>query len=274
MLSEIDKHTPQPDYSQLDKFFHNIDFLVPDYQRSSQYMVAIHQVFYSWVGQQVREKKVLDAGCGEGYGVNILGKTAQRAVGIDVKEDLINYALRRYLSENIEFLVMDCETLGFQKEAFDIVVCNELIEHLVNYKAFISGTFELLKPGGFFICATTNAELSFKKDDGSPMNRNHFQEFNVEQLRAELKPFTENIGIYSEVLKSKSSSYMFNKPARSIEWLLVKLGIKHKIPIQWRNYVREKITGVKVKEMISEGYEIVEGYSPDAMYIIAKCIKK
>ncbi|MGD8752185.1 MAG: class I SAM-dependent methyltransferase [Anaerolineales bacterium] len=274
MLPEIDKHPSQPDYSQLDKFFHNIDFLVPDYPRSSQYMVAIHQTFYSWVGRQVSEKTVLDAGCGEGYGVNILGKTAQRAVGVDVKEDLIIYALRRYLSANIEFLVMDCETLGFQKETFDLVVCNEMIEHLVNYKAFISGVFELLKPGGGFICATTNAELSFKKDDGSPLNRNHFQEFTVEQLVSELKPFTEGIQIYSEVLKSRSSSYMFIKPARSIEWLLVKLGIKHKIPIQWRNYVREKITGVKVNEMISEGFEIIEGYSPGAMYIIASCIKK
>jgi 2-polyprenyl-3-methyl-5-hydroxy-6-metoxy-1,4-benzoquinol methylase len=226
------------------------------------------------VGRQVNKKTVLDAGCGEGYGVNILGKTAQRAVGIDIREDLISYALRRYLLKNIEFLVMNCEIFGFQKEAFDIVVCNEMIEHLVNYKAFISGAFRLLKPGGLFICATTNGELSLKKDDGSPLNRNHFQEFNVEQLVSELKPFTEEVQIYSEVPKSKSSSYMFNKPARSIEWLLVKLGIKHKIPIQWRNYVRERITGVKVKEMISEGYEIVEGYSPNAMYIIASCIKK
>lgn len=273
MLPENATKQSQPDYDQIDKFFQNIDFLVPDYERSCQYMVAIHQDYYHWLEPQVSGKMVLDAGCGEGYGVNMLGKTGKRVVGIDIKEELVNYANRRYPLKNIEFMVMDCENFGFQKGSFDVVVCNEMIEHLFNYRAFLSGAFELLKPGGVFICATTNAELSFKKNDRSPMNRNHFQEFTAEQLMSELQLFTDDIKIFSQVMKTNSSSFILNKPARSIEWLLVKLGIKHKIPIQWRNYVREKITGVKVKDMISEGYEIVEDHSPDALYIIAKCIK-
>jgi 2-polyprenyl-3-methyl-5-hydroxy-6-metoxy-1,4-benzoquinol methylase len=274
MLPEIDKQSSQPDYSKIDKFFKNIDFLVPNYAKSCQYMVAIHQAYYGWLKTQVNGRTVLDAGCGEGYGVDILGKAAMKSVGIDIKEDLITHAVRRYPLENLEFLVMDCESFAFQKGSFDVVVCNEMIEHLSNYKAFLTGAFELLRTGGLFICATTNAEITFKKNDGSPMNRNHFQEFTVGELMTELQPYYHDIRIYSETMKPKSSSYILNGRARIIERFLVKLGIKHKIPVQWRNSVREKITGVKVDEMISEGYEIVEGYSPDSIYIIAKCIKK
>jgi 2-polyprenyl-3-methyl-5-hydroxy-6-metoxy-1,4-benzoquinol methylase len=236
-------------------------------------MVAIHEAFYHWVVPQVRGMLVLDAGCGEGYGVNILGKTASTAIGIDIKEELIIHAKKRYLSENLDFFIMDCEKFAIERASFDAVVCNEMLEHLRNYKDFLSDVSQSLKTGGVFFCATTNAELSFEKPDGSPMNRNHFQEFTVKQLTEELKYIFDDIEIFSEIMNHKTSSYILNKPSRIIEWILVKLGIKHKIPIQWRNYIREKITGVNVEDMISDGYQIIDGYYPDSLYIIVKCTK-
>lgn len=270
----IDKQPAQPNYKKIDKFFRNIDFVVPGYHKSSQYMAAIHQAFYHWMVPQVSGKNVLDAGSGEGYGVDILGQSANWVVGIDIKIELVSYAKNRYPASHLNYLLMDCENIAFQNEAFDIVVCNEMVEHLKYYREFLNSAFAILKPGGMFICATTNAGLSFSKNDGSPMNRNHYQEFTAEQLTDELQSFTDDIEIYSEIMNSKSSSFILNKPARGIEWLLVKFGIKHKIPIRFRNFIREKITGVKVDDMISEGYEIIEGDHPKSLYVIARCTKK
>ncbi len=256
------------DFHHLDPFFKNIDFVVPGYGRSSQYMVALHDTFYRWARAWVQGLVVLDAGCGEGYGVAILAEKAERAVGIDIKPQLIEHARRRYPASNLEFQVMDCEALKFADGSFDVIVCDELLEHLPNYENFLGSARRVLRAGGLFICATTNRKQSFMRSDGSPLNRNHYQEFDAVEFQKLLERYFQDLQIFSEKMNPLSKAYFSNPQARGIEWLLVRLGIKHKIPIGLRNFIRERVTGVKVDQMISHGFEIVEGVQNDAHYLI------
>ena len=261
--------TPEPtDFRPLEKFFRDIDFLVPGHERSSQYMVAIHREFYRWASHWVEGKTVLDAGCGEGYGSDLLAECAAHVVGIDMKTELVFHARRRYPRPNLHFEVMDCEAMTLADGSFDVVVSNELIEHLEDYGAFLDGAFRILAPGGLFLCATTNAELAFSEPDGAPMNRNHFQEFDATEFRCELELRYAQVRLYSQRMRGRSEKYVLNPRVRSLEWILVRLGVKHKIPIGWRNFVRERMTGVKVKDLIAEGFEIVEGAKADCLYLI------
>ncbi|MEX2030593.1 MAG: class I SAM-dependent methyltransferase [Anaerolineales bacterium] len=256
------------DFRPLRKFFDNIDFLVPGHEGSNQYMVAIHQEFYRWAGRWVGGKSVLDAGCGEGFGSAILAERAAQVMGIDIKPDLLAHARRRYPAPNLTFELMDCEAMSFPPAAFDVVVCNELVEHLRNYRAFLDGAYRALRAGGTFVCATTNAEVAFSGSDGAPLNRHHYQEFQAAEFQRELGRHFAHVQLFAECMRSRAALYLSHDPARWVERLLVRWGVKHKVPVRWRNFVRERMTGVRVEDFIAEGFEIVEGTRRDCLYII------
>jgi len=267
-LPESDKTPVRVDFRPIEKFFGNIDFLVPGHERSSQFMVAIHREFYRWARLWVEGKTVLDAGCGEGFGSAILAEAADRVVGIDLKPELVLHARLRYGMPNVGYEVMDCEAMTFPPASFDVVVCDELVEHLPNYRAFLDGAYRILVPGGMFLCATTNAEIAFSAPDGSPMNRNHHQEFGAAALRTELELQYYDVRLFSECMRARSEKYVLHPRARWVERLLVRLGVKHKIPVGWRSFVRERMTGVKVNDLIAEGFEIIEGTKEGCLYLI------
>ena len=62
----------------------------------------IHRYFFA--SKFVKDKKVLDLACGEGYGSDILSKTAKSVVGIDINKTTILHAQRKYLAKNIKFI--------------------------------------------------------------------------------------------------------------------------------------------------------------------------
>lgn len=261
------------EFQSLDKFFGDIDFVVPGHSLSSQYMVAIHRGFYEWASARVGGGTVLEAGCGEGFGAELLSQSADYVVAIDIKPELIEHARRRYQRPNIDFQVMDCQALRFEDESFDAVVSNELIEHLPRYGDFLREAQRVLRPGGRFLCATTNAAITFKKADGSPMNRNHYQEFNAGEIRRELSSYFQSVALLSQIMNEEFRRFTFHRVARGLERLLVRMGVKHKIPIRLRNRVRQRLTGVDIDDATEAGFQIVEGHLNEALYLIADAVK-
>jgi len=256
------------EFQAIDKFFSNIDFLVPGDSRSSQYMVAIHKEFYAWATGRVAGQTVLDAGCGEGFGADTLAQTAEQVIAIDIKPELIEHARRRYPAANLLFQVMDCTAMDFTPGFFQVVICNEVIEHLTDYRAFLREAHRVLAPRGRFICATTNAEISFRAPDGSPMNRHHDQEFTVRTLRAELARHFDSVHIFSQLMNPAFREYTLDRKARFLERLMIALGFKHKIPIRLRNRVRQWLTGVDLVSATRAGFPVVHGEASDALYLI------
>ncbi len=230
--------------------------------------VAVHKAIYRWAQPLVAGKVALDAGCGTAYGTDILAEVAERVVGVDIDQAEIEKASEIGSRKNVEFRVMDCEALDFPPNSFDVVFSNALMEYLTDYKAFLIGARRVLKPGGLCMCSTKNYDLSFKKLDGSPLYEGHIQEFNAARLRAALEQGFTNVRIYSEQMRPRVQAYMMNGRAMIIEHLLVKLNVKHRIPLTLRNYVRRLITGVSADEIAPEDFEIVLGEFSDCWYVI------
>jgi 2-polyprenyl-3-methyl-5-hydroxy-6-metoxy-1,4-benzoquinol methylase len=98
--------------------------------------------------------RVLDLGCGTGWLTAILGEIGE-AMGVDLSAE---EARRRY--PHIQFAEADLATWEPSNVApFDIVVCQEVIEHLLNQRALLRLTACLLKPGGHLILTTPNARI-------------------------------------------------------------------------------------------------------------------
>lgn len=230
--------------------------------------VSYHSAIYQWAKQHVAGLNVLDAGCGEAYGTAMLAEQAAHVTGVDISPAAIAAIEAQHRRDNIDYRVMDCQAMAFPDATFDVVVTNALLEYLTDCDAFFDEAARVLKPGGLFICGTKNADLSMKNADGSPLYPDHNQEYSPQTLRAALAARLEDVQLYGEVMKGKSEAFIMDQRALGIEGLLVRLNIKHLIPLSWRNAVRRWMTGVEVNDIMPEDFEIVAEQFERAFYIV------
>ena len=65
---------------------------------------------YIFASDLVKNKKVLDAACGTGYGTALLAQSAERVFGIDISKEAISYAESNYSAKNVNFAVANIES--------------------------------------------------------------------------------------------------------------------------------------------------------------------
>ena len=124
------------------------------------YIHKQHVMRYVFAGQFVADKRVLDVGCGYGYGANYLArKGAREVVGLDVSPDAIHFAKEHYSRQNLSFTKGDF-LLFNDKRKYDVVVAFEVIEHVSNAHAFLDKAKSLLRRNGLLICSTPNKRYS------------------------------------------------------------------------------------------------------------------
>src|SRR5438552_17547896 len=62
-----------------------------------------HVARYAFAVRLARGKRVLDAGCGAGYGSAQLARVAAQVTGVDVAADAVEFARENYVLENLRF---------------------------------------------------------------------------------------------------------------------------------------------------------------------------
>lgn len=145
--------------------------IVPDDE--SPGIVALHLKRYLFAAPYCRDKVVLDAACGVGYGSAELARVAERVVGVDVDDAPIAYARTRYASGNVEFRTMDVSSLDFDDDSFDVVVSFETIEHVDDRDAFLREVARVLRPAGTFLVSTPHVSQTTE----APQNPFHHVEY-------------------------------------------------------------------------------------------------
>ena len=115
-----------------------------------------HLARYAFAARLARRKRVLDAGCGSGYGSAELAKLALRAVGVDQSGEAVRFARENYRLPNLCFEQASCCALPHPDACFDLVVAFEVIEHLEQWREFLLEVRRVLAPAGQFIVSTPN----------------------------------------------------------------------------------------------------------------------
>lgn len=112
-------------------------------------------------GRTPAREKLLDVGCGGGYLSEALAAIGFRVTGVDPSPTSLR-AARNHARENgltIDYCEGCGEALPFVTNAFDLVCCCDVLEHVPDYTLVVREIARVLKPGGIFFYDTINRTL-------------------------------------------------------------------------------------------------------------------
>lgn len=98
---------------------------------------------------------LIDLGCGNGeFTMKCNERIGTTNIwGVDIDEEIANEARRR----GIRIITADLsEILPLEDNFFDVVLSNQVLEHLINSDLFVKEIYRILKPDGYAIVSTEN----------------------------------------------------------------------------------------------------------------------
>lgn len=107
----------------------------------------------------IREKPVLDVGCGGGIVSEGLAGSGARVTGIDMAAPALEVARTHAQENNLDIDYREATAEAFAKlhpEHFAVVTCMELVEHVPDPASIIKACADLVKPGGHLFFTTVN----------------------------------------------------------------------------------------------------------------------
>jgi ubiquinone/menaquinone biosynthesis C-methylase UbiE len=139
--------------------------------------------------------RVLDIGCGAGYGTAELAALARNATGIDLSPEAVTHARSAYPLANIRFLPASATALPFEGASFDLITAFEVIEHLTDWRALLAEAQRVLHPDGVFLVSTPNKRYYTESRGSSGPNPFHTHEFEYQEFQAALAEFFPHVSL-------------------------------------------------------------------------------
>jgi SAM-dependent methyltransferase len=169
---------------------------------------AEHFGRYAFAARLAAGKRVLDVGCGAGYGLVELARSARFAVGIDVAREPLDYAFNHYHNfTNVAFLQASASALPFVNQSFELITAFEVIEHLTDWPRLLAEAKRVLKRSGAFLVSTPNKRYYAESRAEHGHNPFHVHEFDYKEFRGALAEF---FPLANVVLQNWSSSIVFS----------------------------------------------------------------
>jgi len=119
------------------------------------YFTRLHTV----IGEVGRQKRILNAGCGDGVYDLYLKDQTWEIVSIDINRGDIQIARDLNPEKNILYCVADIRTMPFASGVFDCVICTEVIEHLPDDMGAIREMCRCLKRGGKLVVTAPSKDF-------------------------------------------------------------------------------------------------------------------
>jgi SAM-dependent methyltransferase len=143
------------------------------------YWFRRHEVVYQRLLDRCAGRDVLEAGCGEGYGADMIAGVARRVVGLDYDESAVTHVRARY--PRVDMRQANLAELPLPDADVDVVVNFQVIEHLWDQGQFAKECLRVLRPSGVLMMSTPN-RITFSPGRDTPINPFHTRELNAEEL--------------------------------------------------------------------------------------------
>jgi len=146
------------------------------------YWFRRHLVVYEWIACRVADRRVIDMACGEGYGADVLARSAASVVGVDANPEAHEHASLRYTRANLRFVR---DLVASFSESADAVVFLQTIEHLQEPGAVLEHFRSLVGADGAVFVSTPNVLTlapAGAARSGNPWHVHEYRRQEFEQL--------------------------------------------------------------------------------------------
>jgi len=110
-------------------------------------------------GEDIRDKKVVDIGCGIG-GIDVLlarDYGASHVVGVDIEQPVLDRSIalteNQDLSDKITYQLVEPGPLPFEPASFDVAFSKDAMIHIPDKESLFDDVYRILKPGGLFVAS-------------------------------------------------------------------------------------------------------------------------
>jgi len=203
------------------------------------YDEARHLAAYEYARTLAPGKRVLDAGCGEGFNTQRLADVAGHLTGVDYSADAIVFCKKTWRGANLRFEHVDLSRPEGFDDTFDLVLNFQVLEHIEDDRAFLRALRARLAPGGVLLLTTPNRLMSFSE------NPYHVREYTAEELRRLLQ------GVFGSVtlrgMRGNAKVVAFDEARRrSVQRILRldPLGIRNMLPQSLVNFAFARLAGI------------------------------
>ena len=152
--------------------------------RDDYLIYLIHVATYEFARPLITGRRVLDFGCGTGYGTHRLSGDSASIVGVDVADDAVHFAASRYEASNLSFQAIrpiEAAPLPFPDGSFDVVLSFQVIEHVTDPDRYLGEVVRVLSDGGMLVIATPDRSTRLLAGQ-RPWNRYHRVEYDQTEL--------------------------------------------------------------------------------------------
>ncbi len=167
-----------------------------------------HLARYLFAARLVRGR-VLDAGCGSGYGARELARAGASVTAVDISAETVAWASHNEARAGATFLAGSCTALPFRGASFDAVVAFEVIEHLADQPSFLAECSRVLTPSGLLIVSTPNTLYYAETRKHAGPNPFHEHEFEADEFRRALEARFANVAL---LLQNRAECFAFYPP--------------------------------------------------------------
>lgn len=164
--------------------------VVADYcSTAEQYLIYLfHKASYQFARPYVTRRRVLDFGCGTGYGAAEIAADADEVVAVDIEPEAVRHARDNFEAPNLIFQTVAAgRPLCFPDRSFDTVLSFQVIEHVSEPNRYLDEIRRVLRPGGHLVLTTPDRRTRLLPGQ-RPWNCWHVTEYSGRSLHRRLAP--------------------------------------------------------------------------------------
>lgn len=165
-----------------------------------------------YLSQEYISGKVLEIGCGEGRGVELIAPKADTFTGVDKIPQVIQNLKAKHPEGDFRQMVIP-PLAELKDNTYEVVVSFQVIEHIKKDLNYLREIFRVLKPGGKALITTPNIKMSLSR------NPWHIREYTANELKELVQkvfPKVEMLGITGN---EKIITY-YNENKRSVDKMM------------------------------------------------------
>lgn len=157
----------------------------------------IEESIISGLLKKIPRSEMLELGCGTGHWTNFFTNKGFNVTAMDISDEMLKLAKHKNIKA--DFIKSDSQDIPFPDNSFSVVSSITMLEFVENQEKVLKEIYRVLKPGGWFILGSLNANSEIGKNKENDDTFRMAKLLNKDEINKKLVLFGKpkmNFGVY------------------------------------------------------------------------------